>query len=191
MKKIMLSVFGLGILAIAFAYATKPQKALTPPAKNFHDLSIKSLDGKFDIKFSNFKGKKVLIVNTASECGFTAQYKDLQKLSETYKDNLIVLGVPCNQFGEQEPGDAASIEHFCKARYSVTFPLTEKVDVKGDNQNAVYNWLCHKQYNKVKDVNVRWNFGKFLIDENGKFVEYFPSQISPLDSQITALIEKK
>jgi glutathione peroxidase len=191
MKKILLSLSGFFILVFAFAFVVKPTKTLTPPAKNFHDLSIKSLDGKSTIKFGDFKGKKVLIVNTASECGFTPQYSDLQKLADTYKDKLVVIGFPCNQFGEQEPGSPAEIGQFCKARYSITFPLTEKVDVKGENQNDIYNWLSHKEYNKVKDVNVRWNFGKFLIDENGKFVDYFPSQVNPMDAQITSLIEKK
>lgn len=194
MKKTILGLFTLSILATVLAYATQPAKKMTspPPAsKNFHDLTIKSLDGKSVIKFSDFKGKKVLCVNTASECGFTPQYAELEKLYEKYKDKLVVVGFPCNQFGEQEPGTAAKIGEFCKRRYGVTFPLSEKIDVKGDNQNDVYKWLTTKSYNKVKDVEVRWNFGKFLIDENGKFVEYFPSQVSPMDAQIVALIEGK
>jgi glutathione peroxidase len=191
MKKVLLSLSGFFILVVAFAFVIKPKKALPPPPKNFHELSIKSLDGQSVIKFSDFAGKKVLIVNTASQCGFTPQYADLQKLADTYKNNLVVVGFPCNQFGEQEPGSAAEIGQFCKARYSITFPLTEKVDVKGENQNEIYTWLTNKQYNKVKNVNVRWNFGKFLIDEKGKFVEYFPSQVNPMDEQITSLIVKK
>jgi glutathione peroxidase len=190
MKKFTLSLSGLLILAVAFAYAIKPKTVQTPPAKNFHDLSIQAIDGKSVIRFSDFKGKKVLIVNTASECGYTPQYTELQKLADTYKDKLVVIGFPCNQFGEQEPGTELQINQFCKSRYHVSFLLTQKVDVKGDNQNDVYNWLSHKQYNKTKDVNVRWNFGKFLIDEKGRFVEYFPSQVSPMDAQITSLIEK-
>lgn len=190
MKRLLLSLSGLLILGVIFAFALKPKKALPAPAKNFYDLSIKSIDGKSIIKFSDFKGKKVLIVNTASECGYTPQYAELQKLSDAYKDKLVVIGFPCNQFGEQEPGTEAEISRFCKARYGVSFLLTEKVDVKGDHQNDIYNWLTHKQYNKVKDVNVRWNFGKFLIDEKGKFVDYFPSQVSPMDKQITSLIAK-
>jgi len=191
MKKLTITILALGALAAAFAFATKPNKNMTPPASNFYDLKIKSLDGQKTIKFSDFKGKKILLVNTASECGFTPQYKELQTLSEIYKDQLVVIGFPCNQFGEQEPGDAAKIGQFCKARYGVTFLLTEKIDVKGENQDDVFKWLTAKEYNKVKDVNVRWNFGKFLIDENGRFIDYFASQVSPLDKQITALIEKK
>jgi glutathione peroxidase len=191
MKKILIVLIGFSMLAAVFAYAIKPETPITPPAKNFYDLTIKSLDGKSTIDFNTFKGKKVLLVNTASECGFTPQYKELQKLAETYKDKLVVIGFPCNQFGDQEPGTPAEINSFCKAKYSITFTLTEKIDVKGDHQHDVYKWLTLKEYNKVKDVNVRWNFGKFLIDETGKFVEYFPSQVSPLDTQVISLIEKK
>lgn len=190
MKRILLSLSGLLVLVVIFAFAIKPATEIPPPAKNFYDLSIKSIDGKSVINFSDFKGKKVLIVNTASECGFTPQYNELQKLSDTYKDKLVVIGFPCNQFGEQEPGSEAQISQFCKARFNVSFLLTEKVDVKGDHQNDIYNWLSHKEYNKVKDVNIRWNFGKFLIDEKGKFVEYFPSQVSPMDEKIVSLIGK-
>lgn len=191
MKRILFSVLAIAALAFGFAYATKPSKNMTPPPKTFHELSIKSLDGKSVIKFSDFKGKKVLCVNTASECGYTPQYADLQKLADKYKNELVIIGFPCNQFGGQEPDDAAKIGQFCKARFGVTFPLTEKIDVKGDNQHDVYKWLSNKEYNKVKDVNVRWNFGKFLVDENGKLLEYFPSQVTPMDAQITSLIEKK
>lgn len=191
MKRLLLSLVAITALAFGFTYATKPSKMMTPPPKKFHDLTIKSLDGKSVIKFSDFKGKKVLCVNTASECGYTPQYKDLQKLSEKYPSDLVVIGFPCNQFGEQEPDDAAKIGTFCKARFGVTFLLSEKIDVKGDNQNDVYKWLSSKDYNKVKDVNVRWNFGKFLVDENGKLLEYFPSQVAPMDPQIISLIEKK
>jgi glutathione peroxidase len=191
MKKIIAGLFTITLLAGVLAYANKPVKTTPPsPSKNFYDLSIKSLDGKSVIKFSDFKGKKVLCVNTASECGFTPQLASLEKLSQKYKDKLVVIGFPCNQFGEQEPGTPDKIGEFCKKRYGVTFPLSEKIEVKGDNQNNVYKWLTSKSYNKSKDIEVRWNFGKFLIDENGKFVEYFPSQVEPLDEKITSWIEK-
>jgi glutathione peroxidase len=179
MKKISLSL----ILVVLMSFVQT-----TPPSK-FHELSMKSLDGSSTIDFASFKGKKVLIVNTASECGFTPQYEELQKLSEKYKGKLVVLGVPCNQFGGQEPGDASKISNFCKARYGVTFLLTEKAEVKGDNQHTVYQWLTQKKYNKSKDVNVRWNFGKFLIDENGKFIDYYASQVAPMGNEIIAAIE--
>lgn len=190
MKRFLTVLLGFSMLAAAFAMATQINKPTTPPAKNFHDLSILALDGKTTINFKDFKGKKVLLVNTASECGYTPQYTELQKLSDKYAGKLVVIGFPCNQFGEQEPGSSEQIDKFCKARYGVTFLMTQKIDVKGDNQHDVYKWLTAKQYNKIKDVNVRWNFGKFLVDENGKFIEYFPSQVTPMDAQITSLIEK-
>ncbi|MFA6261918.1 MAG: glutathione peroxidase [Bacteroidia bacterium] len=162
---------------------------IPPPPKKFHDLKIATLNGKDTILFSAFKGKKVLCVNTASECGYTPQYKALQELADKYKDKLVVIGFPCNQFGEQEPGNAEQIEQFCKRRYSVTFPITEKIDVKGDLQHPVYQWLTQKQFNGKEDINVRWNFGKFMIDEKGNFMEYFPSQVTPMDEKIISLIE--
>ena len=161
-----------------------------PPAKTFYELSIASLDGKDSIRFKNFAGKKILCVNTASECGYTPQYEDLQKLSEKYKDKLVVIGFPCNQFGEQEPGTAADIGMFCKRGYGVTFPLTEKIEVKGENQHPVYQWLTQKKYNGKEDYNVRWNFGKFLLDEKGRLLGYFPSQVKPMDAEITSLLDK-
>lgn len=183
---IIKQTFLLG-LVVFVSTAFMPQQ----PPKKFHDLKIAAINGKDTIRFSDFKGKKVLCVNTASQCGYTPQYEGLQKLAEQYADQLIVIGFPCNQFGEQEPGNPDQIAYFCKARYQISFPLTEKIDVKGDQQHPVYQWLTQKKFNGKEDVNVRWNFGKFLIDEEGKLMAYFPSQVTPLDAQITALIKGK
>jgi glutathione peroxidase len=192
MKKAFPVLLIIVLLAAAAGYAAKPAKRAMPATpKKFHELSIKAIDGKSVIKFSDFKGKKVICVNTASECGFTPQYEGLEKLYEKYKDRLVIIGFPCNQFGEQEPKAADHIAEFCKRRYGVTFPLAEKSDVKGEHQNEVYRWLTSKSFNKTKDVDIRWNFGKFLVDENGKFVEYYPSQVTPMDDQIVAWIEGK
>lgn len=151
---------------------------------NFYSLSIKTLDGSKTINFSQFKGKKVLLVNVASECGYTPQYKTLQELHNKYKDKLVVIGFPCNQFGGQEPGAPKDIATFCEKNYGVTFMLTEKIDVKGSNQHAVYQWLTQKSLNGVSDANVKWNFNKFLVDENGKWLEYFGSGVDPLSENI-------
>lgn len=159
-------------------------------AKTFHDLSIKSLDGKQTINFSQFKGKKVLCVNTASECGYTPQYEGLQKLQEKFKDKLVVIGFPCNQFGGQEPGNNEEIATFCKKNYGVTFTLTEKIDVKGKNQHPVYQWLCQKTNNGVGDYEVKWNFNKFLINEKGELVSYFPSSVKPQSAELEAAINR-
>jgi len=156
--------------------------------KTIYDFSIKSLDGKSLIRLSDFKGKKLLLVNTASKCGFTPQYAELQKMHETYPDKLVIIGFPCNQFFWQESGTAEEIASFCQKNYGVTFPLTEKISVKGKDQHPIYQWLCRKENNGVEDVKVGWNFGKFLIDEQGKFIAYFPSKVKPMSPEILSKI---
>ena len=155
--------------------------------KNFYDLTVKSIDNE-TINFKKFKGKKVLIVNVASKCGYTPQYKDLQILQDKFKDNLVIIGFPCNQFLSQEPGNASEIKEFCNKNYGVSFQITEKIDVFGDNQHLVYKWLTHKDLNNVEDSKVSWNFNKFLIDENGKYIKYFGSKTKPLDDELVSLI---
>jgi len=161
----------------------------TTTVVSFYSLSIKSLDGSKTINFSDFKGKKVLCVNVASECGYTPQYKDLQELSEKYQDKLVIIGFPCNQFGGQEPGNASDISTFCQKNYGVTFLLTEKIDVKGDKQHSIYKWLTNKVLNGKEDSEVKWNFNKFLIDENGNWIAYFPSKTKPLSEELETLIK--
>lgn len=149
-----------------------------------YDIPIKGLHGE-PITLSEFEGKKILIVNVASECGFTKQYKELQQLSDTYPDTLVVIGVPCNQFGNQEPGDAQQIQTFCERNFGVTFPLTEKVKVKGSDQHPLYQWLTSKALNGKKSSSVKWNFQKYLIDEKGQLIDYFFSLTKPMSSKIT------
>ena len=151
---------------------------------SFYDISINSLQGK-EIKLSDFKGKHVLIVNVASKCGFTPQYESLQKLHEKYKDVLQIIGVPCNQFGSQEPGDSNDIESFCQLNYGVSFLMTEKVDVKGQRQHQLYKWLTTKELNIRKNSKVRWNFQKYLVNEQGHLVDYYYSITNPLNKKIT------
>ena len=150
-------------------------------AQSIHGFSVKGIDGK-DIKMSSFKGKKILVVNTASKCGYTPQYEALEKVYEQYKDKLVIIGFPCNQFGGQEPGSNEEIVAFCKKNYGVTFPLADKIDVKGENTAAIYQWLTQKSKNGVVDATISWNFNKFLLDENGKMIAYYPSNVKP-DSQ--------
>ena len=152
--------------------------------ESIYDIEINALDGKA-ISLSEFKGKKILFVNVASKCGFTKQYKELQTLSDTYSEKLIVIGSPCNQFGGQEPGDASEIQEFCELNYGVTFLLTEKVDVKGSRQHPLYSWLIKKQLNGKKSSSVKWNFQKYLVDENGQLIDYYFSTTAPLSSKIT------
>jgi len=158
-------------------------------AQNFYDLSINSIDGK-EIKMSDFKNKNVLIVNVASFCGYTSQYTDLQTLSQEFED-LVVIGVPCNQFGFQEPLSTDSIKSFCSRKYAVTFPMTEKTKVKGSSQHPLFTWLTNKKQNKLDDFKVSWNFNKFLIDKNGKLISHYSSNISPLSEEITKHLTKK
>lgn len=150
--------------------------------------SIKSIDGK-DVDFSQFKGKKVLIVNVASECGYTPQYEDLEKLYETYGDKLVVLGFPANNFGAQEPGTNEQIQEFCKKNYGVTFPLFEKISVKGDDMHPIYKWLTSKEMNGWNDQQPKWNFNKYLLDEDGNLTNYFSSTVKPLSNDIVSLLK--
>ena len=160
-------------------------KAQNPPKTSIYDIKINTIDGRA-INFSDYKGKKLLFVNVASECGFTEQYEDLQKLYDTYKDDLMIIGVPCNQFGGQEPGDAQTIKAFCQRNYGVTFLMTEKVDVKGTDQHPLYAWLTKKSLNGNQDTTVKWNFQKYLVDEKGFYVDYYLSTTKPLSSKITS-----
>ncbi len=151
---------------------------------SFYDIQIRDLQGKA-IDLSEFKGKHVLFVNVASKCGFTPQYESLEKLSNTYKNNLIVIGVPCNQFGKQEPGNADEIQNFCQVNYGVSFLMTEKIDVKGSEQHPLYEWLTLRSLNGKKSSSVKWNFQKYLIDPEGKLIDYFFSITKPFSSKIT------
>jgi|TARA_B110000196_G_scaffold144562_1_gene125108 glutathione peroxidase len=157
--------------------------------QSFYDLTINSIDGEL-INFNTFKGKKILIVNVASNCGFTSQYKALEDLSQQYKDSLVILGVPCNQFGGQEPKNEVEIIEFCKSNYGVTFLMSEKVHVKGKNQHPLYSWLTNKKKNGSSSSSVKWNFQKYLIDNNGKLINYFYSTTSPTSPKITSIIEQ-
>ena len=164
------------------------QSFTTPGKESIHQFKIKSIDGGV-IDFSKFKGKKILVVNTASECGYTPQYEALQKLADTYKNKLVVVGFPANNFGGQEPGSDAEIKQFCKARFGVTFPLASKISVTGNDMAPVYKWLTQKKENGVLDATIKWNFNKFLLDENGEMIAYFPSSTKPDSPEITGQLK--
>lgn len=178
MKKLLM--LGAAVIAMAFA----------PASKSLYDFKTKTLDGK-DFDLASLKGKKVMIVNTASECGYTPQYKDLEALYEKYKDkNFVIVGFPCNDFGGQEPGTSTEIQSFCSKNYGVTFPMMEKVTITS-NPAPIYQWLTHKSENGVTDATVKWNFTKFLVDENGHLVKYYASATKPMDPEIIKWIEGK
>ncbi|MEP7142946.1 MAG: glutathione peroxidase [Ferruginibacter sp.] len=153
--------------------------------KSIYDFKVESLDGS-TIDFAQFKGKKILIVNTASKCGFTPQYKELEALYEKYKDHLVIVGFPANNFASQEPGTNTEIKEFCTKNYGVTFPMAAKISVKGDDIAPIYKWLCNKSENGVLDANISWNFNKFLLDENGNLVTKFESKVKPMDQELTS-----
>ena len=158
------------------------------PFTSFYDLSATALDGR-QISFSQFKGKKILIVNTASDCGYTPQLEDLEKLQKQFKNELVVLGFPANDFKDQEKGANEEIEAFCKKNYGVTFPLMEKTSALiGAYQHPVYQWLTDKKKNGWNDKAPTWNFCKYLINEKGVLMYYFSSGVSPLDEVITSKI---
>ena len=162
--------------------------ALMANAQSIHSFKVKGLDGK-QIDFASFKGKKILVVNTASKCGYTPQYESLEKVYEQYKNKLVIIGFPCNQFGGQEPGSNEEIADFCKKNYGVTFPLADKIDVKGATMAPIYQWLTQKSKNGVVDANISWNFNKFLLDENGKMLAYFPSNVKPDSDTILSYLK--
>jgi glutathione peroxidase len=155
---------------------------------SIHSFKVKSIDGG-TIDFSKFKGKKILVVNTASKCGYTPQYEALQKVADQYKDKLVIVGFPANNFGAQEPGTDGEIVEFCKKNYGVTFPLASKISVKGDDTAPIYKWLTSKTENGVLDATISWNFNKFLLDENGKMIAYFPSKVTPDSEEITKYLK--
>ena len=161
------------------------------PAMSFYDLTMIAIDGT-PFNFSNLKGKKIMIVNTASDCGYTGQYEALEKLQQQYKDQLVVIGFPANDFKEQEKSDNQNIAAFCKKNYGVSFPLMEKsIVIKKNHQNLVHKWLSDMSLNGWCNQEPAWNFCKYLINEQGVLVNYFPMTIDPLDPSVIAAIEKK
>lgn len=172
-----------------FKLNTKNQSVNKKNSFSIYDIKINSLTGK-PIDLNKYKGKYILFVNVASKCGFTPQYKDLQELNDLYKDSLVVIGVPCNQFGSQEPGGASEIETFCEINYGVTFLITEKLDVKGNNQHPLYSWLTKKSKNSKSSSSVKWNFQKYLVSPEGLLVDYYFSMTRPTSSKITKHLKK-
>ena len=171
------------------ANTVNDKAAITAPLpvakKTIYDFKVEALDGG-TIDFSAYKGKKILIVNTASKCGYTKQYEGLEKLYEEHKDKLVIVGFPANNFGGQEPGTNTEIKEFCKKNYGVSFPMAAKISVKGDDTATIYKWLCSKAENGVLDADIKWNFNKFLLDENGNLMYYFPSNVEPMSTELVS-----
>ena len=164
--------------------------SLTAQTSGFYDFKVKTLEGE-NFDFSTLKGKKVMIVNVASKCGNTPQYKDLEEIYEKYQsDNFVIIGFPANNFMNQEPGSASDIRKFCTENYGVTFPLMEKISVKGDDMHPVYQWLTSKQMNGVRDSQVAWNFQKYLIDENGNLSDVIAPKEKVTSDKVIAWISE-
>ena len=152
-------------------------------ATSIYDFKVEGLEGG-TIDLSQYKGRKILIVNTASKCGFTPQYKDLEQLYEQYKDKLVVIGFPANNFLHQEPGTNAEIKAFCEKNYGVSFPMSAKVSVKGKDMDPLFKYLVDEAEKMGIKNPIKWNFTKFLIDENGKLVTVFPSKVNPMSEEV-------
>ena len=151
---------------------------------SIYDFKVAGLDGN-QIDLSKYKGKKIMIVNTASKCGNTPQYADLEKLYEKYKDKLVIIGFPANNFGAQEPGSNGEIKEFCKKNYGVSFPMAEKVSVKGDDIHPLFKYLVDEADKMgIKDP-IKWNFTKFLLDENGKLITVILNKVNPMSEEVT------
>jgi len=180
MKKIIFSLFL--ILAVA---------SLSAQTKSFYNFNATTLDGQ-PYNLNSLKGKKVMVVNTASKCGLTPQYAQLEKLYEKYKDqNFVIVGFPANNFGSQEPGTNSEIKAFCTLNYGVTFPMMSKISVKGADIDPLYSWLTSKVENGVLDAPIQWNFQKFLINENGQLADVAFPKVLPDDEKIIKWIEGK
>lgn len=154
-----------------------------------YDFTFKTLRGE-QINLNDFKGRKMLLVNVASECGYTSQYQELQALYDKYSDKLVVIGFPANDFGGQEPGSHEEIASFCERNYEVKFPVTEKIAITGGNRHPLYSFLATQEINGKAAETPNWNFCKYLINEKGKIIQFFPSKVSPLSEEIIAAISK-
>lgn len=183
----MIKIFFVASAFVLASFIT-PHPLYSPTMSSIHQFKVEALDGSI-IDFSQFKGKKILVVNTASKCGYTPQYEFLQKLYSNYGDKLVIVGFPANNFGQQEPGNNIEIKEFCTKNYGVTFPMAAKVSVKGDDIAPIYKWLTSKELNGVMDAEIKWNFTKFLLDENGVLLAKFDSKVNPLGPEIAAYLK--
>lgn len=184
----MKSYFATLIVALFMSLPFAQAKFVMPAS--IYDFKVAALDGK-TIDLSKYKGKKILIVNTASKCGHTPQYAGLEMLYKKYNGNLVIIGFPANNFGAQEPGTNQEIATFCSKNYSVTFPMAAKISVKGNDMAPIYQWLTQKQYNKYMDSEVKWNFQKYLLNEKGELVAVFDPGMEPDSPEIAKAIEQK
>jgi glutathione peroxidase len=183
MKKLFLACTSLLMLSFLELQGQVPSAK-----KSIYDFKVDGLTGG-TIDFSQFKGKKILIVNTASKCSYTPQYEYLEELYEKYKDKLVIVGFPANNFANEEPRNNDEIKAFCTKNYGVTFPMAAKVSVKGNNIAPIFKWLTHKSENGLMDADIKWNFTKFLLDENGNLIAKFESNVGPMSNDVVKYLQ--
>jgi len=188
MKYLLKAFLLFGLLSLANSCGFKkviarPDDTITQASASIYDFRMTSLNGD-KVDFQKYKGKKLLLVNTASECGFTPQYEDLQKLNDLHGDKIVILGFPANNFGEQEPGTDSEISSFCKENYAVTFQMFSKISVQGSDMNPLYQWLTDKSKNGWNEEAPNWNFCKYLINEKGELMKFYASAINPMSEEI-------
>jgi glutathione peroxidase len=183
MKNIVIATFFSCFVVFAFGQSKNEKKSI-------YDFNVETIDG-LDFNLGSLKGKKVMVVNTASKCGLTPQYKELESLYQKYGgEKFVIIGFPANNFMSQEPGSNSEIKEFCSKNYGVSFPMMAKISVKGADMAPVYKWLTHKEENGVMDSDVQWNFQKYLIDEKGNLIDVVPPKESPMSERITKWLEK-
>lgn len=189
LTSILFSFSAIALLGISSCTSiqSKPNTMITTASTSIFDISINTIEGE-KTNLSAYKGKKILIVNVASECGYTPQYADLQKLHEQFGGKVSVLGFPANNFGGQEPGSNKDIAQFCQKNFGVSFPMFEKISVKGADKHPLFVWLSDKSKNGWNDQEPSWNFCKYLIDENGQLLKFYPSRVNPTSEEITSLL---
>jgi len=185
---VILLLMGMGFFLISCAKLSKKNINNKKPIVSFYDLEAKTIDGNI-IEMSNFKGKNILIVNVASKCGYTPQYKDLQELHDTYKEKLHILAFPSNDFLGQEPGSNEQIKNFCEVNFGVKFDIFEKISVKGSKIHPIYRWLSDSKLNGWNSQKPNWNFSKYLIDTDGKLVGLWGPSIEPQSKEITDFLK--
>ncbi|MDN3670221.1 glutathione peroxidase [Echinicola jeungdonensis] len=187
--------FCLALALVACHAKSNDQKSIKPTVttkpiqvkKSFYDFEVNDIDGN-PVEFGQFKGKKVMLVNVASKCGYTPQYADLQNLHQQYGDKIVILGFPANNFGGQEPGTNEDIKKFCSQNYGVTFKMFDKISVTGADKHPLYRWLSDRELNGWNNQEPSWNFCKYIINEEGKLTHFFPSSVNPMDDKILELL---
>ena len=186
----MTGIIGTTVFSLAsmiFSKNTIVSNTTSQPNKSFYDLKLTTLDGEI-LHLEKFRGKKIMIVNVASRCGFTSQYKSLQDLCDKFGDKIEIIGVPCNDFGGQEPGSSSQIKNFCTIKYNITFTMSEKQNIKSNPQSDLYKWLSNPELNGWNKKLPTWNFCKYLINEDGHLTHFFQSSVNPMSEKILSLL---